>query len=59
MPIVNIRENEIIDERERQKTKAERNKGVKHGLLYLHRLTLRILKKKIVGQIFKRSFASK
>ena len=30
-----------------------------HGLLYLHGLTLRILKKNIVGQIFKRSFASK
>ena len=30
-----------------------------HGLLYLHGLTLRILKKKLVGQIFKRSFASK
>ena len=24
-----------------------------HGLLYLHGLTLRILKKKIVGQMFK------
>ena len=29
----------------------------KHGLLYLHGLILRILKKKIEGQIFKRSFA--
>ena len=28
-----------------------------HGLLYLHGLALRILKKKIVGQIFERSFA--
>ena len=30
-----------------------------HGLLYLHSLTLCILKKKIAGQTFKRSFASK
>ena len=28
-----------------------------HGLLYLHCLTLHVLKKKIEGQIFKRSFA--
>ena len=31
----------------------------KHGLLYLHGLTLGISKKKIVGQMFKISFASK
>ena len=30
-----------------------------HGLLYLHGGTLRIFKTKIVGPIFKRSFASK
>ena len=36
----------------------ETNMG-RHGLLYLDGLTLRILQKKIVGQIFKRSFASK
>ena len=30
-----------------------------HDLLYLHGLTLRILKKKIVGQMLKISFASK
>ena len=30
-----------------------------HGLLYLHGLPLRILKKKIVGQMFKISFTSK
>ena len=30
-----------------------------HGLLYLQGLTVRILKKKIVGQMFKISFASK
>ena len=30
-----------------------------HGLLCLHGLTLRILKKKIVGQIFKRSYCVK
>ena len=28
-----------------------------HELLYLHGLTLRILKKKVVGQMFKVSFA--
>ena len=30
---------------------------VNHDPLYLHGLTLHIMKKKIVGQIFKRSFA--
>ena len=37
----------------------EKLKPIHYGLLYLHGLTLRIMKKKIVGQIFKRSFESK
>ena len=35
------------------------NLGLEHNLLYLHGLTSRILKKKIVGHMFKISFASK
>ena len=36
---------------------AGKQNVLEHGLLYLHGLTLCILKKKLEGQIFKRSFA--